>query len=90
MIRYYARPFGSRARRGLLGPPGGSRAPGLRLRRSRQLAVCPIRGRPAARLDVTEADDDRTIETWTPNCPSGVNWQIILTTIGEPAGFLPC
>ena len=40
-------------------------------------------------INITEAEDDRTIETWTPDSPSGVNYQIILTAIGEPAGFLP-
>jgi hypothetical protein len=39
-------------------------------------------------LNVTKASDDCTIETWKPDCPTGVNFQIILTSGVEPAGLL--
>ncbi len=39
------------------------------------------------RLNVTQARDRRTIETWIPNSPSGVNYQVILTAPCEPPNF---
>ena len=39
------------------------------------------------RLNVTRTKDSRTIETWTPNCPRGVNNQIVLTAAREPPNF---
>jgi hypothetical protein len=39
------------------------------------------------RLNVTRTKDSRTIETWMPNCPRGVNYQIILTATCEPPNF---
>jgi len=41
----------------------------------------------AMRLNVTQAEDDRTVETWMAGCPSGVNYQVILTAGSEPPGF---
>ena len=42
---------------------------------------------PGLRLNVTRASGDRTIEAWMPHCPSGVNYQVILTAESEPPGF---
>ena len=39
------------------------------------------------RLNVTKARGYRTVETWMPGCPSGVNYQVILTAEREPPGF---
>ncbi|WZO98814.1 hypothetical protein EP7_000405 [Isosphaeraceae bacterium EP7] len=39
------------------------------------------------RLNVTKARDYRTVETWIPGCPSGVNYQVILTAESELPGF---
>jgi hypothetical protein len=39
------------------------------------------------RLNITKARGYRTIETWMPGCPSGVNYQVILTAGSEPPGF---
>ncbi len=39
------------------------------------------------RLNITEARGYRTIETRMPGCPSGVNYQVILTAESEPPGF---
>jgi hypothetical protein len=39
------------------------------------------------RLNVTKARGYRTVETWMPDCPSGVNYQIILTAESKPPGF---
>ena len=41
----------------------------------------------AMRLNVTVADDNRTIETWMPSCPTGVNYQVILSAVASPYGF---
>ena len=35
-------------------------------------------------FNVTKASDSRTIETWIPVTPAGVNYQIILTAEAEP------
>jgi hypothetical protein len=40
------------------------------------------------RLNVTRTKGSRTIETWMPNCPRGVNYQIILTAACEPPSFV--
>jgi hypothetical protein len=32
------------------------------------------------RLHITEADDFETIEKWSPDCPPGANYQIILAS----------
>ena len=39
------------------------------------------------RLNVTQADDARTVETWMPRCPPGVNYQVILSAAREPPDF---
>jgi hypothetical protein len=39
------------------------------------------------RLNVTKARGYRTVETWIPGCPTGVNYQVILSADGEPPGF---
>ena len=39
------------------------------------------------RLNITKARGCRTIETWMSGCPSGVNYQVILTAENEPPGF---
>lgn len=39
------------------------------------------------RLNVTQARGYHTIETWMPDCPSGVNFQVILTADVEPTDF---
>ncbi len=39
------------------------------------------------RLNVTRTKDNHTVETWMPNCPRGVNYQIILTAACEPPNF---
>jgi hypothetical protein len=39
------------------------------------------------RLNVTQADDDRTVETWMPRCPRGVNYQVLLSAAREPPDF---
>ena len=39
------------------------------------------------RLNVTKARGYRTIETWMPDCPTGVNYQVILTAESEPPDF---
>jgi hypothetical protein len=38
-------------------------------------------------LNVTKARGYRTIETWMQGCPSGVNYQVILTAESEPPEF---
>jgi hypothetical protein len=38
-------------------------------------------------LNVTQAEDDRTVETWMPDCPGGANYQVILSAESEPPGF---
>jgi hypothetical protein len=40
------------------------------------------------RLNITKADDVSTIETWMPDCPKGVNFQVILSVESEPADFV--
>lgn len=35
-------------------------------------------------VNVTEANDYCTIETWSSGCPKGVNYQVILTADAEP------
>lgn len=39
------------------------------------------------RLNITRASNYRTVETWMPSCPSGVNYQVILSAKAVPAGF---
>jgi len=39
------------------------------------------------RLNVTKARGYRTVETWMPGCPIGVNYQVILTAESEPPDF---
>jgi hypothetical protein len=39
------------------------------------------------RLNVTKARGYHTVETWMPGCPSGVNYQVIMTAEGEPPDF---
>lgn len=36
-------------------------------------------------FNVTRADNNTVIETWTDNCPSGVNWQVIAKFETEPS-----
>ncbi len=43
---------------------------------------------PRLGMNVTKTDDDRTIETWIPGCPTPTNYQIILTADAEPLNFL--
>jgi hypothetical protein len=38
-------------------------------------------------LNVTRTEDNRTIETWMPSCPRGVNYQIILKAGRESSNF---
>ena len=40
------------------------------------------------RLNITRTSDTHTVETWMPGCPSGVNYQIILSAKSEPTGFV--
>jgi hypothetical protein len=35
--------------------------------------------RPGLKFNVTKADDYRTIQTWIDGCPSGMNYQVIVT-----------
>lgn len=38
-------------------------------------------------LNVTRAKDYKTIETWIPGCPAGVNYQLIVTALNAPQDF---
>jgi hypothetical protein len=40
------------------------------------------------RLNITRARDFQTIESWIPDCPTGANYQLILTTDREPPMFV--
>lgn len=42
----------------------------------------------AIALNVTRASDSHTIETWMPDCPTGVNFQIIAEFDFEPHDFV--
>ena len=44
--------------------------------------------REGLRLNITKAQDYRTIETWIPGSPTGVNYQLILTADLEPPKFV--
>lgn len=41
----------------------------------------------AIAINVTRASDSHTIETWMPDCPKGVNFQIIAEFDSEPDGL---
>jgi hypothetical protein len=43
--------------------------------------------RRGLRLNVTNARGYRTVETWIPGCPNGVNYQVVVTAESEPPGF---
>jgi hypothetical protein len=40
------------------------------------------------KLNITKASNYHTIETWMPDCPGGVNYQVILSTENEPEDFI--
>src|SRR5947208_3478473 len=39
-------------------------------------------------IAVTKAEDYRTVEKWRPGCPSGVNYQVVVTANSEPPDLL--
>ncbi len=39
-------------------------------------------------INITKSDDNTTIETWMNSCPSGVNYQIIITALSVPEGLV--
>jgi hypothetical protein len=43
--------------------------------------------REGLRVNVTKAQNSRTIETWDPACPAGVNYQLILSAASELPHF---
>jgi hypothetical protein len=39
-------------------------------------------------IAVTKADDYKTVETWRPDCPSGVNYHVVVKADNEPPDLL--